>query len=301
MSKDESSKTSDKFKGTRVDLGEDLLKTRELSPEAPHPFPDFEIDEFGKVPSSPEQIADQMESARILFGEGLLEEAKKVLRKILIADPRYIAAREFLEEIHEGELKQIFSNSPARRSFSTKKALDPALAEADRQDLLRKLEEDVGVGDFLKPRRSQLSLFDDEKALAEFGQRLERDLGELSARDRLDLGIGFLEMGFHELALKQFHTASHDPEISFPLLLAAKSLAARTLIFSKRPYEATLLLQPVIEDSETEGLDKLEFLFLMGLAQQTLGQPELATYWYKRVVEIDPRYRDVEDRLRGKS
>src|SRR5437899_2675476 len=58
---------------------------------------------------------DEYASAKILLGEGLLEEAKKVLRRILVRDAQYTPAILALREIHESELKQIFGDGPQPR------------------------------------------------------------------------------------------------------------------------------------------------------------------------------------------
>src|SRR4051812_7771187 len=86
--------------GTSVDLGEDLLEsTNTQSP----------------IQTKPEildhQIEDQYESARILANEGLVEEAKKVLRRIILLDPAHVAARKKLQEIQSQEMKNIFQET----------------------------------------------------------------------------------------------------------------------------------------------------------------------------------------------
>src|SRR4051812_48800551 len=94
--------------GTRVDFGDDLLATRTgiRKAESETPF---------------DEIGDKLESAKILLGEGLLEEAKKILRKLLIDDPHNVIARKRLEDIHEKELQQIFGDSTPRPTLKSLK------------------------------------------------------------------------------------------------------------------------------------------------------------------------------------
>ena len=106
--------------GTRVDMGDDLLeKTAVLvmpgahahptPAPAPAPAPVHTIssphqsiapepEPLSPGPIGPEQIADHMQSARILMGEGILEDAKRILRRILLTDPSRLEARRMLDE-----------------------------------------------------------------------------------------------------------------------------------------------------------------------------------------------------------
>src|SRR4051794_3122912 len=93
---------------TTVDLGDDLLE-RTASHTAnsfhiPKPVDDVHVESAPPLPTTADEIADQLQSAKILVNEGLVEEGKKLLRRILIADPRNLLARKRLDEIQELEL-----------------------------------------------------------------------------------------------------------------------------------------------------------------------------------------------------
>lgn len=273
-------------------MGDDLVeKTRVVS------TPQGESPPSGIVPDeplstaledhpldTPERVQDQMESARILIGEGFTDEAKRILRRVLLVDPGNIVARTRLEEIHEIELAQILSGSPDSRQGKIrggKRDLIPL--DVDAEEVVRSLDREMGLG-----------IENDEPGLNEFALSLDVDLEGSSARDRIDLGIGFLEMGLYRLAGMQFASAAASRESGHDRETAA--LAAYALILDRRPFDAVMMLEPLITDMELSPSDKIDLLYLMARACQDLGKATEAVAWYGEVLEIDPRYRDAADR-----
>ncbi len=286
---------------TRVDLGDDLLEKTavlprsesSLSADAAPLTPDDPI-------SLPEQIEDQLESARILMNEGLLEEAKKVLRKIILADPHHVGARQRLDEIHEAELKQIFGSEDRRRRIlgdDADAALSGESPAENADDVMRRLNRDLALGmleeDIEQPLLAELSLFQNADEMEKFVARVDRDLANAKPSDRIDMGIAFLEMGFYEFAARQFRVAAQEPSV----VTQASALLAHALIASGRAFDATLVLETVIMDSELKPEEKIDFLYLMGRAHERLGQRSVALAWYRQAYELDPKYRDVNERI----
>lgn len=271
----------EQFEATKVDLGEDLLLEESQ----------VSIQEEPLIKKG-DSIEDELASAQILIAEGLTDEAKKILRKILIQDPHYLAAKQRLDEIHEIELKQIFREEdafPKRRDKTQTKT-----SHVNSDEIMRKLDRDLQLGIFSE--RIELELFQNKEALEAFTAQLEKEFSGTSAQDRVDLGIGFLEMGLYDLAARQFRSAIQDPGFA----LTANSLLAYTLVLANRPFEAVLLIEPILEDSELSREEKIHFLYLMGRAHERLMKPQVATQWYLQVKEIDPAYRDIEERLRAR-
>jgi tetratricopeptide (TPR) repeat protein len=299
--------------GTRVDLGEDLLektamlrlpyasRTQITPPEEPEPT-------LVESPITADQIQDQIQSARILMGEGILEEAKRVLRRILLFATGEIEAKQLLEEIHEIELKQIFgeAENPRRR---IRRRREPEAAEVRADSVMRELDRDLRLGLFAEDGSDsaaiELSLFEDRRALDIFGDKMDRDFAASPASERLDLGIAFMEMGLYSLAVRHFYAAMHRLRFEGPesqaLLISATGLLGNALILGGRAFDATLAMQTVLSDSEVVAENKLDLMYLMGRANQALGKDQLAAQWYHQAAEIDPHYRDIQERLRSLS
>ncbi|MCM2321651.1 MAG: hypothetical protein NDJ90_00135 [Oligoflexia bacterium] len=302
---------SESAEGTRVDLGDDLLeftRTLQRPPEKGAVAPDepaaLETEEFVRI--RVEEIGDQLQSAKILLNEGFPEEAKKVLRRILLADPKHAPTRKLLADIHELELKQIFGETRQRPSFGGAKA-EPVLSGADADDVLRTLDHDLELGIFSETAGRAVAPFNlvpGSPELREYAENLEGELKDLSAQDRIDLGVAFLEMGLPELAIRQFKAAislrlRESPEPDTPFL-AATALLAHACIQAGQPFEATMIIQGVLQDSDVPLTQKLEFFYQMGRACEAMRKTEVAADWYDQARAIDPHHRDLQTRPRGK-
>lgn len=290
---------------TQMDMGDDLLETKTNLEEVERQIREAQSPNLSTSP------AELLENARILMGEGFLDEAKRILRALILRDAENIGARKRLEEIHERELKQLLggaSASPSERLTPSEKAKREQSADEQRQfdlidpdRIMRDLDKDLDLGIFFDDREGsgthEFDFFGDQAAMETFCSNLEKASIDSTSRERLDMGIGFLEMGLYDVALKQFQAASRSEELQ----LTAASLSAFALIESGRAFEATLELEPLLGDSDMPPSERIHFLYLMGLAHERLGRQDQARHRYRQAYEIDPDYRDVAERLRAKS
>jgi tetratricopeptide (TPR) repeat protein len=290
---------------TTVDLGDDLLERTAVHTSGafhiPAPVDDVQTpaERTPSLPSTAEEIDDQLQSAKILVNEGLIEEGKKLLRRILIADPRNLVARKRLDEIQELELKQIIGGTEPARRRPRLRGEDPELEGVHSENVLRELDRDLGLGlvtegNAESVRRVELSLFADRAAMADFAERVDREYAAAPARDRLDVGIAFLEMGLLDLAIRQFRPAARQAETRLP----ATALLAWALLQSGHAFEAALALEPLINDSELPEADQVEPAYLMGRCHEQLGRADEAARWYARALAREAAYRDAEERLK---
>lgn len=311
---------------TRVDLGDDLLKDTTVI---------FQRDALSQESAaSPKgEVDDLLQSAKILVSEGLLEEAKKVLRQILIHHPLSSIAQQTLEEIQGLELKQIFRGSDVLRSYSQnaeQRLPQQEWGGVDSEALMRQLDHDLDLGIFKDRRSSQRSsqgfgkqgvssekdqevgskdyessnfLLWNEERVSAYVQLLEKSLAGGSARDWIDLGIAFLEMDLYEISVRLFMGACRKVNPSSPeageVTLSATCLLALALVKSDRPFEALSRIQPLLQDVEIKSENKVELFYLMARTYESLKKFDFAHQCYRRIMDIDPKYRDTLQRLRS--
>jgi tetratricopeptide (TPR) repeat protein len=284
------------FEGTSVDLGEDLL-TGLLQPPGMPPLEEDEQTGTLAIIGSDTDLEDQYQSAVILLNEGLVEDAKRVLHKILITDIRHVPARKKLEEIHDLELKQLFGESEP--TLRIKRQRLPKATIVDSDEVLRELNQDLALGIHQEGERDAsialgMSLFGTREAMLRFGERIEKLYPNMNARDRIDMGIAFLEMGLHDLAVRLFRAVTRQQEQH----LEATGLLAYALILAGQGFEATLCMEPLLANTEIKPADKIHLMYLMGRAHEQLGKNGVALNWYDQVRAVDRYYRDTEDRVR---
>lgn len=284
------------FENTSVDLGEDLLRDEGSIPGLLKREPP----KRSEITSPTGDLKDQLHTAEILMNEGLFEDSKRMLHGILYRDPDYMPARKMLNELHELELKQIFGDGGPRTPNLRERRQTEREKRADPGEVLEKLDRELGLN--IEGSRdstglwkwAELELFPSKKSVDDFAAQLDRDLSQCSTQDRIDVGVGFLEMGFHELAVRQFSVAARDEKFR----VQATGLLAQALLGANRPFEASLSLESLLEDIEVEPLEKLDLMYLAGRSAEQMNRyPEAAT-WYWKVSELDPRYRDIEERLK---
>ena len=189
------------------------------------------------IRDDPRALEASVQNARILLSEGFPEEAKKILRQLLLQNKNNVESQKLLEEIHHLELKQIFSAAEPsiRKNYTAEKSTyDESILDVDADELLKSLDEEFDLN--LKPSDSTVFI----------AKELENSAPAPS--DRIDLAISFIEMELYAHA-KQLLLAVLRAE-SAPTLIAV-SLLGQSHLLSGEYYEVLSVLQPYINDAET--------------------------------------------------
>ncbi len=240
-------------------------------------------DESASSPKSlaPEKpsLEDDLASAKILVSEGLLEEAKRILYRMLLHSPHYRKGRELLEQIAKYEMEHLYDSTVRTQG---KTALE------DPDEVIRRLETDLGI--------------EGSDGVSDAGSEIWKHSMELDARSSLDLGIAFFEMGCFRDAGRELKHAIRQVLQETSVLgetgLSATALLAESLILSNEAFDAKMVLEPVLSDPELLHEDKTSLYYLMGRAEESLGHAASAKGWYGKVLQAEPSFRDAEFRQR---
>ena len=301
---------------TRIDLGDDLIeKTAILTTPGfasakvpPKTLAEAVSNQVSLAPAEASRMGvlidksgtpeDLLKSAEILFGEGLIDDAKKILHHILISTPGHVGAEQALKRVQEKELQELL-HGESRRSVlgRSQKTLEPI----DADQLIHQLDVDLELG----LEGSIFEILSDPNSpdlLEQFFKKVEKDLSSADLKNWIDLGIGFLEMEMYPLACRLFAGAAKRIDPVMPqaaeFMVSAVSLEGLCYISMDRPHEAISCIQPVLKDVEIKFEEKTELYYLMGRAYEELGKSEIAREFYVQVHEIDPAYRDVNHRMK---
>lgn len=215
-----------------------------------------------------------LQSARVLLREGMIDEAKEVLFALRLKHPESAQVADLLDEIHDQELNQW-----AQRTTP----LEKNASGDDVVRILERLETDLDL-DLVE------GVGDDLEACQEIARSLEQ--GGLDTRSRVDLAIGFMSMGLFRVAeILLERTIDSEFEV------AAICLRAEALLGRKRPFDAVLILDPWVQKDGLSLLERCNVLYLLGRSYEALGEGALAKNWYQSVHELTPGFRDVAERL----
>lgn len=226
---------------------------------------------------------DEVESAKILLREGLVEEAKRTLYRTIGYHPHHVGAKKFLKQIQDLESKALFQQ-PAKKV--TERISDP-------DAVIQKLELDLG----LEPVLGEAALVDEQ--LVE--QRWSVS-GELSDTERFDLAVAFYEMGCYGDALRELERLERKVRIESSFLstfgVSVIALKAQCWVGASRPFDAKMFLEPILAEPELKHEDKLTLYYCMGICEQSLGNAELALGWYQKIFSLNQDFQDIRFRIR---
>ncbi len=229
---------------------------------------------------------DDLESARILIQENLLDESKRILFRMLtrISDTNSISyrrAREMLSQIEKIELDELMNKAP--RGKRTPRVEDPTR-------LIHSLEKDLSM----EPIDSEMPIMEVEQ-WSVVGERL-------TARELLDLAVAFFEMGCYGDAIRELKKAEKRIRIEETFLgelgVSIVALQAQALIELGQPFDARIYLEPILLESDIPHEQKIILYYTMGLAEQALENKISAKAWLQKVKDTEPNFKDVEQRLR---
>ncbi|NDD92136.1 hypothetical protein EBZ37_08635 [bacterium] len=257
---------------TRVDLGDDLLESTRTSVS--------DTQQSLTVPVRnvhPEQASnEELESARILMSEGLWDEAKEALHRSLRHHSENRLARKLLEEVHARELQELLDR-PHRAEPS-------GIVEEDVAGVLKKLEEDWHLG-LDVGESSRLSLVASQEAHQELARCVSEQALTMSAREKADLAIGFLQMELPEIALSLLQSGSLHGGVTSALYCWA-------LLQAGKAFECVSLLDVKLRDQNLSPEVRVEMEYLLARARENLGERRLALELYGALGE----YRDSSSR-----
>ncbi len=225
--------------------------------------------------------SDEVESAKILFQEGLLEEAKKILHRLLIEKINFKPAQLLLDQIRKQEEQKLLADASIKNLSRTIKHEDPDL-------IRRRLEQDLGIvsEDAELPSRSENFIVSES----------------LSVKEHYDLGIAFFEMDCHLDAVRELKRAERKIRLEKTFLdsegVSVVALYVECLVKLGRAYEAESYLKPILSEPELRHEDKIVLFYLMGVIELELEHPEEARGWFQKVLKVAPGFRDAEFRLK---
>jgi hypothetical protein len=253
--------------GTRVDLGEDLVSAAPslATPKSTHQAP----------PLRSLSVSEELESVRILLSEGLLEDARRTLFRILRLDPANSLARRFLEEIRDLEVKALLHSGGKTRATLTQV---PRSSRVESTAVLERLDADWRLGMQPDPRDRQSC----EKWLR---KNIAAGAG---TRELLDWAGALILMEQPELAaelLERQARASLDPQL--------RALLAQAHLLAGKPQEVRMICEAGLRDPGIAPEIRNELNYLRARALELLAERSEASAIYGALGS----YRDSRFRL----
>lgn len=272
--------------GTRVDLGEDLLE--QTCPEIASSAP---LEDKKSEKNKEFSEAEEISNVEILINEQIYDEAKKILRKILRKNKNQSKAKELLKQIEEKEIQELLAID--NRASPRLSSLHPEGSQSLDQ-ILQSLESDLRLGIEKEEKENLRSLFPTPEDEESYTRSVLHKVEKLSPKDITDLAIAHIEMGLYSTAVALLEEIVKQEEFA----TRGMYLLGLALIGNEKYVEATIRLEPMVRDLTLAEDQKTDFLYLMGLAFEHLGEIIKAKDFYRRVYYLNPKYRDISEKIK---
>ena len=274
-----------------------LMGEEEL-PKELQPFLVEEPEEVQVVEEGPD-LSEDVAEADFYLSQGMVEEAKGVLRRILIRDPGNAQATKRLSELElrpaPPEVPVEFETPPAKApSFDVTPVFKVASEEEEPEggfiDLSAELERELAEEEV--PRQEIGPPL--EEILAEFQKGIREKLSEEDYETHYNLGIAYKEMDLFDEAIEEFRLAAKDRRRA----LTCIDLIGLCYMAKGRPE---LAVQELMQGLVLSGFPPEEYRGLkydLATAYEVLGDLQKALTILQELEKEDPRLWDVAARIR---
>jgi tetratricopeptide (TPR) repeat protein len=270
------------------------------SPSEPLPSVDplapISPEEFESVPLRPSMIDLEQPAAQVSSGEveeildeaeffvaqGLFEECLGVLRDALSTHP---TNRLLLDKIAEVEEQH------ARASAALKAASVAPPSVDNSFELASKLADEVSA----EASAEGSDVLDVEAVFAQFKKGVEQQIGAEDTDTHFDLGIAYKEMGLLNDAIREFALCATNPhrECMANTMIGVCHQERGDVSAAIGAYKKALYAEHKTDREE------LGLYFELGKAYELVRDPQEALYYYEKVKKRDPKFMQVDDRIRA--
>ena len=229
-------------------------------------------------------LAAYLDLAGCLLRTGSHTKARAVFRQVLSLAPGHPDAVAGLQELEEAP-----AGAPPGQVASSEEYVDLGsliLGDEEERTTRWQVTAEAPSGD---------DQADFAKMLNQFKQKVSEhvDADDVSAHH--DLGTAYLEMGLLDEAISEFQMALR----ASPEHLPTHEVMGRCWMEKGQPDMAARALKRAL-DVEFEVEDELiGIYYLMGKAQEELGNTDQAVEFYEKVFSLDINFQDVTERLRS--
>ncbi|MFO7178613.1 MAG: tetratricopeptide repeat protein [Pseudomonadota bacterium] len=249
--------------------------------------------ESGADPSARTALEEALEEAEFFAARGLFTDARAILLEQLARTPHNRLVLERLREV-EAELGAEGGSKTIERSQVGVSA-PPDFDLPGSLSALDGLRPSVpSSGSYGRARPSLLpTSVDVEQFFAKFKAGIRADVSDNDAATHYDLALAYREMGLLADAVKEFDLAARDPErecMSYAMI-GLMHFEQGQLGHAIEAYRRALAASYKTREQE------LGLHYDMALVYERLGDTEGALEHYQLVAQLDPTYRDVEDRI----
>ena len=219
---------------------------------------------------------------------GAEEEAQKALEKALKIDPHHPALQEYFPELAvEEEVKE----EVKEEKVAKEEKKEEVVAEINFEELLKEEEEAISIK-LQEPTPGEENI---DYLLEQFKEKIFENISTEDFSSHYDLGLSYKEMGLIDEAINEFKIAMRGERERL------KSLEMLGLCYEDKGElkTAELIYKRAIEkETQKDPVKMLAFHYHLGDIYARQGKLKEAIKEFKEIVEIDPDFGDVKEKIK---
>jgi tetratricopeptide (TPR) repeat protein len=234
-----------------------------------------------------EEEPEELAEAEFFIEQQLWDEAEEVIGSLRSRIQHY-------PHLHERLVALEHLLTAARDEGEPTKAQVPASESDEQFDLAAELEKEVAA----EPAADSTDDFQYsvEDVLREFKKGVERTVRPEDVETHYDLGIAYREMGLLDEAVGEFDMAAKGaggkPREADCLAMIGECLKDKGSL-----ADAAAIFEKAIQVGGLRPETTLNLYFEIGVVREGLGDVARALEAFEKVAALDPKYRDVAERL----
>jgi tetratricopeptide (TPR) repeat protein len=253
------------------------------APAPPPPPPPAEPPAAAAAVEGPD-ISEELEEIDFFVSQGLVEEAQGILDDLLAEypdDPRLAEVAQTIAAAGGTE------EPPAEEPPSE----EPADLESglDLDDLAEGLDLDEITTDEM--------VNEIDEVFSQFKAGVQEQISKTDYATHYDLGIAYREMGLLDDAINEFTISKDDPA----RLVQSVTMIGLCLVTLGRVDDALELLRETLDSPALDEQGRLALIYEQGKIHEAQGNVEGALEMFNKVINSDPGFADVADRIEALS
>ena len=219
---------------------------------------------------------------------GAEEEAQKALEKALKIDPHHPALQEYFPEL---AVQEEVKEEVKEEKVAKEEKKEEVVAEINFEELLKEEEEAISIK-LQEPTPGEENI---DYLLEQFKEKIFENISTEDFSSHYDLGLSYKEMGLIDEAINEFKIAMRGERERL------KSLEMLGQCYEDKGElkTAELIYKRAIEkETQKDPVKMLAFHYHLGDIYARQGKLKEAIKEFKEIVEIDPEFGDVKEKIK---
>ncbi|RKZ18562.1 hypothetical protein DRQ17_03165 [bacterium] len=219
---------------------------------------------------------------------GAEEEAQKALEKALKIDPHHPVLQEYFPEL---AVQEEVKEEVKEEKVAKEEKKEEVVAEINFEELLKEEEEAISIK-LQEPTPGEENI---DYLLEQFKEKIFENISTEDFSSHYDLGLSYKEMGLIDEAINEFKIAMRGERERL------KSLEMLGQCYEDKGElkTAELIYKRAIEkETQKDPVKMLAFHYHLGDIYARQGKLKEAIKEFKEIVEIDPEFGDVKEKIK---